>query len=72
MFFATVIATIISHPLEVCFTKIASQRQLKYTNIFKTPYEIIKEEGFGKLSASGLWPRLMYNLLSTSIMFNFY
>lgn len=54
------------------FIKIASQRQLKYTNLLKTPYQILKDEGFGKLTASGLWPRLVYNLLSTSIMFNFY
>jgi hypothetical protein len=38
MFFSTILATLISHPLEVIFTKIASQRQLKYTNLFKTPY----------------------------------
>lgn len=72
MFVSTIIATIISQPLEVIFVKIASQRQLKYTNLFKTPVEIVKEEGFGKLFVGGLWPRIVYNLVSTSIMFNFY
>jgi hypothetical protein len=72
MFLSVIAATLISHPFEVVFTKIASQRQLKYTNIFKTPLEIIREEGIGKITIGGLWPRICYNLLSTSIMFNCY
>lgn len=32
----------------------------------------MREEGVGKLTLSGLWARMCYNLLSTSIMFNFY
>ena len=72
MFISAIAATIISQPLEVCFVKIASQRQLKYTNFVQTAIEVIKEEGTGKLLASGLWPRIVYNLISTSIMFNFY
>jgi hypothetical protein len=72
MFFATILATIISQPLEVCFVKVASQRQKKYTNLFTIPIEIVKEEGFGKLIASGLWPRIVFNLLSTTILYNSY
>jgi hypothetical protein len=72
MFLSVMASTIISQPLEVCFIKIASQRQLKYTNLFKTPYLIIKEEGLGKFTLSGLWARIAYNLISTSLMFNFY
>ena len=37
MFGSVIVSTLISQPLEVIFTKIASQRQLKYTNIFKLP-----------------------------------
>ena len=37
MFISVIGATLISHPFEVVFIKIASQRQLKYTNFFKTP-----------------------------------
>ncbi len=42
MFASVLAATIISHPLEVIFIKIASQRQMKYTNILQTALEIIK------------------------------
>lgn len=72
MFFSTIIATLISQPLDVCFVKIASQRQLKYTNVLKIPMDIIKEEGFGKFAVSGLWARMTFNLLSTTILFNSY
>lgn len=37
MFGSVIISTLISQPFEVIFTKIASQRQLKYTNILKLP-----------------------------------
>lgn len=37
MFISVILSTLVSQPLEVIFTKIASQRQLKYTNIFTTP-----------------------------------
>lgn len=72
MFFSTVLATFISQPLEVCFIKIASQRQKRYTNLFTIPIDIIKEEGLGKLMTGGLWPRIAFNLLSTSILYNSY
>jgi hypothetical protein len=67
-----ILATIISQPFEICFVKVASQRQLKYRNLFKILYQIAKEEGFGKLLASGLWPRLAYNILSSTILINTY
>lgn len=72
MFLSVIASTILSHPLEVIFIKTASQRQLKYTNPIRTAIEIIKEEGVGKFTSSGLWPRIAYNIISTSIMFNFY
>lgn len=72
MFASVIASTIISQPFEVCFVKLASQRQLKYTNLVRTAIDVVKEEGTGKLCISGLWPRIMYNLASTSIMFNFY
>ena len=72
MFISVIASTILSQPLEVCFVKIASQRQLKYTNLVRTAIDVVKEEGVGKLTTSGLWPRILYNLVSTSIMFNFY
>ena len=62
----------ISQPFEVCFIKTASQRSLRYTNILKIPFEIIKEEGFGKIMFGGLWPRVLYNILSTMILLNTY
>lgn len=52
--------------------KTASQRQLKYGNFISTAVSVVKEEGVGKLCTSGLWPRIAYNIISTSMMFNFY
>lgn len=40
LFFATIIATLISQPFDVCFVKIASQRSLKYENPLKVAGQI--------------------------------
>ena len=72
IFISIIAATIVSQPFEVCFIKVASQRSLKYTNFFKTPLTIMKEEGVGKIMFGGLWARLLYNILSTTILINTY
>lgn len=72
LFTAVIVATIISQPLEVCFVKAASQRSLKFENVFKIPGQIYREEGLGKIFIGGLWPRLVYNALSTMILANTY
>jgi len=41
-FFGAIIATILSHPLDVIFTKIASQRAMKFTGLLQTPMTILK------------------------------
>lgn len=42
MFFSVIGSTIISQPLEVCFIKTASQRQLKYGNLISTAVNVVK------------------------------
>lgn len=41
VFLAVIIATVISQPFDVCFVKTASQRSLKYENVFKIPKQIL-------------------------------
>lgn len=42
LFLSTIIATVISHPFDVCFVKAASQRIYNYTGILETPKQIIR------------------------------
>lgn len=72
LFFAVIISTLISQPFDVCFVKIASQRTLVYENIFKTPFQIGKNDGYAKLIVGGVWARLAYNVLSTMLLVNMY
>lgn len=67
---SAIFATVISHPFDVVFTKIASQRSMKYIGIIDTLKTIVKEEGIKKL-ASGIEFRLLYTLSSTMIMGSF-
>lgn len=72
IFFAgAILATIVSHPFDLLFTKVASQRSLKYTGLLGTLRTVVKEEGGGKL-LSGLDYRLFYNLVGAMIMGNAY
>ena len=64
-------ATLISHPFDVMFTKIASQRSAKYVGVLGTIKTIYRDEGFGKMY-SGIDYRLLYNLVSIIIMGNCY
>lgn len=72
IFMSAIAATIVSQPFEVCFIKAASQRSLKYRSVLEIPGKIIREEGVGKLMFGGLWARLIYNILSTTILLNTY
>ena len=53
------------------FTKVASQRSLKYSGLLDTAKTIWKEEGKGKFY-SGMDFRLLYSLISVIVMGNFY
>lgn len=72
LFAAVIVATIISQPFDVMFVKTASQRSLKFENIFKIPGQIYRDDGMAKLFVGGLWARLAYNVLSTMILANTY
>lgn len=68
MYGAVILGTILSHPFDVCFTKVASQRELKYTNMLQIPKTIFQEESIAKLMLSGFWARTTYNLIATFLM----
>ncbi len=70
-FGSAIAATLISHPFDLIFTKIASQRDLRYKGIFSAIQTIYKDEGLGKF-LSGLDHRLLYNLVSIIIIGNCY
>ena len=70
-FIGAIISTIISHPFDLLFTKLASQRSLRYTGLLNAITSTLKEEGAGKLF-SGLAFRLLYNIIGTTIMGNSY
>ena len=70
-FGSAIVATLLSHPFDVVFTKLASQRALKYKGIFGALKTVVKDEGIGKLY-SGMDYRLLYNLLSVIVMGNCY
>lgn len=72
IFFAgAIIGTVVSHPFDLLFTKVASQRSLKYAGLIGTLRTVIKEEGGAKIM-SGLEYRLFYNLVGAIIMGNSY
>lgn len=70
-FGSAILATIVSHPFDVVFTKLASQQVMKYTGFFDVLKTIVKEEGLKKMM-SGIDYRLFYNLLGVIIMGNSY
>ena len=70
-FGSAIIATLISHPFDLVFTKLVSQRSLKYTGVMGAMRTIVKEEGKSKIY-SGVDFRLLYNLVSIIIMGNSY
>lgn len=72
LFLSVIAATIVSQPFEVCFVKAASQRSFKYDGVLSIPGKIFREEGVGKLVVSGLWPRIAYNMISTTILLSTY
>jgi hypothetical protein len=67
-----IIGTFLSHPFDVLFTKIASQRYIKYQNIIQTFKVVYTEEKLSKLFGSGLVPRLISMIASAYVMGVFY
>lgn len=70
-FVSGILATLISHPFEVLFTKVASQQEMRYKGVLGSVKTIFKEEGFGKLY-SALGFRMGYNLVSMIVIGNYY
>jgi len=68
---ASLVATVISHPFDVMFTKIASQRILKYTGLIQTPKLIFHEQSLYHFSA-GLPLRILYTFISNMLFFSHY
>jgi hypothetical protein len=70
-FGSAIAATLVSHPFDLLFTKVASQRSLRYEGLWSTVKTIVKEEGIGKFY-SGMDYRLLYSLVSVIVMGNCY
>jgi len=70
-YIGALISTIVSHPFDLLFTKLSSQRSLRYSNLFNVFTTVLKEEGPNKL-LSGLSFRMIYNIVGTTIMSNGY
>ena len=70
-FGCAIAATLLSHPFDLVFTKIASQRSLRYKGILQTLRLIVNEQGYGKFY-SRISYRFFYSLLSVILMGNCY
>lgn len=72
MLFCTLIATVITHPLDVITTKMLTQTRLKYKGLFQSYNLILKEEGSKKLFMSGLSLRCSFNMISAMVVLVMY
>jgi hypothetical protein len=70
--FCTILATFVTHPLDVITTKILTQTRLKYRGIISTYNTVIEEEGIKKLFMSGLGVRCSFNVLSSMSVLMFF
>jgi hypothetical protein len=63
LLFSNLIATLITNPIDVCLSKILTQKpHQKYTGLFMAMRTVYKEEGYFKLFFGGIHPRFMFNL----------
>lgn len=65
----TIIATLVTHPLDLIVTKMLTQTQPKYKNLIQSYNLIVKQEGVKKLFLSGFSVRLTFNILSAFCTF---
>lgn len=68
----SMIGAFLSHPFDVLFTKLASQRYIKYLNPVEAVQMVWKEENPSKLLGSGLVSRIMMMTFSAYVMGSFY
>ena len=79
---ANAVATLLTNPIDVCLTKMATQQRqfhettgkqyLKYTNLFRALLTVQKEEGIRKLFLGGLHPRFMFNIFNGAMFLFIY
>ncbi len=79
---ANVVSTLLTNPIDVCLTKIATQhKQLnestgkqfwKYRGLFQTLRQVYTEEGAKKLFLGGIHPRFMFNMLNGAMFLFIY
>ena len=65
-YLSAVVATALSHPFDVFFTKLASQRSMRYDG-WRVVKMVVKEEGIGKMWSGFEW-RLFYSLVGAVVM----
>ena len=71
MLLANAVGTLITNPLDVCMTKILTQRKDKYNGLFDCMRKVVKEEGKYKL-LSGIHPRFMFNSVNGCLFIYMY
>lgn len=67
MLLANLVGTLITNPIDVCLSKLLTQRERKYTGLINCLFTVYKEEGWRKF-LSGIHPRFMFNSLN-GVMF---
>jgi hypothetical protein len=68
----SIVATILTQPIDVIITKILTQTRFKYKGLISSYFIIAREEGHKKLFYSGLSARMSFNTLSAMTVFMMY
>lgn len=63
MVYANLVATVVTNPIDVCLTKLLTQREKKYRGLIDCLRQVHEQEGPRKFM-SGLHPRFMFNLIN--------
>jgi hypothetical protein len=72
MLFANLLGTILTNPIDVCLTKIVTQKERKYSGLINCLKTVYKEEGWRKLCFGGIHPRFMFNLINGTMFLYLY
>lgn len=72
MVMSTLLAVMISNPLDLLATKLTTQQYEKYTGFFNCLKSVWREEGLNKLCFSGYWARTSFYLTNGILVFYFY
>ena len=71
MLYANAVGTVITNPIDVCLTKLVTQKERKYKGFIDCLIKVYRQEGPNKLMA-GLHPRFMFNSINGVIFLYLY